>query len=873
MTAFIIVFIIFCTVLLIYKTKNQPLLMDSNALSITEILLISSATSFLLYSIFYHFSAYIWSLNLKIPPEQFTSYVRRSQFTYEHDGIEGYVLYTLMFTSIFLSYIFTQLFSRAKNRIIYLSLFFVLAFISSLYFTEISFIPPWNAIGNKHVPLVVLAILLTTGALMLMQKYLHPKLFFIIFIFFLIPSCFISTGTLFMADYSYIWTPALRLLNGAPISEIYFQYDLFLSLLAALWMKLNLDLNLFQILGQFSFFLFFVGIFIFTKKFFINKQLPILLVISLLLIRYYGVDGEPVALFQITPFRLDLWLILLILVYYKGTYHWINAVVIGLLVLVHRNFGLLYLLSYFELLFVLFAVELMDLIITNKINFSSFISCLQKHFSLNYKNFLIIAGFIIVNLILFKGFLPESAVLYQKIGIGMIQISKTSFYWYIPIVYSLCFLLLMKHRNKFSSQYFHTGILIIFIAIGNSIYFFGRSHENNILNISGAIILTLFLLFDLFGQNLLVPETSVKPKTSKKDNKDSGLANIKYKIKKATIAVLPILFISIATYYYSDRISGKIETKFKNFKKSQYIYPLNTLKSNSIDFLPLKKITNNSDKVYFLNYWDDFRYYYYGNYKLIGRNSPYSAWILNDELVKFLQNLLDKNYYLVITDLSRAGDLPKTVELLSQIRYNKVISENGFTAISKDNVESVLMKTAKNPIAHIEIDSDLKNNGIYLSRLDLKENFTIEMLLKSGTEQVSNASIINNAITDSLGNTQGLTIQQNGPNQNQFLFAYGGGGKSWSSPALFKLNANEWNYIVISVKKDAIKIFNNGQVVYSDKLKFTLKNSNSPLVIANGIGYEGAFKGLIKEVKIVNDSISEETILNTFENIKTQIID
>ena len=87
------------------------------------------------------------------------------------------------------------------------------------------------------------------------------------------------------------------------------------------------------------------------------------------------------------------------------------------------------------------------------------------------------------------------------------------------------------------------------------------------------------------------------------------------------------------------------------------------------------------------------------------------------------------------------------------------------------------------------------------------------------------------------------------------------------------MNANEWNYVVISVKKTAIKIFNNGQVVYSDKFSFTIENSDDPLIIANRIGkQEGAFSGLIREVKILNDSISEESILTNFENIKTKII-
>ena len=264
-------------------------------------------------------------------------------------------------------------------------------------------------------------------------------------------------------------------------------------------MKLHLDINHFQILGRISFYLFFIGAIIFAKHFFINKKLTVSLLIALILIRYYSIMVDPVALLQVTPLRLDLWLIVLLIVYFKGIYHWAAAAFLGLLVVIHKNLGIIYVISYFELLFTLLCIEVIQLIINKEINWATLKTVLKKQLTLNFKNILIIIGFVFLSLILFKGFIAESAVIYQKIGIGMIQISTSSFYWYLPIIFSLIFVLLLKYRKSLSPQYFHSGLLVIFLAIGNSMYFFGRSHEHNILNISGVLIFASFLLFLLIA--------------------------------------------------------------------------------------------------------------------------------------------------------------------------------------------------------------------------------------------------------------------------------------------------------------------------------------------------------------------------------------
>lgn len=860
MAAIVIVAIIMCYVFIINRNiKSKQLKPDAAHVGALELLLIGFTISFVVYLAFFHFADYIRSLNVKIPHDRFIPPARAA--SYEFDGIEGYVLYSLMFVNIIVSFVLFRITLLVKNKMLYLALFAIFTIASVMYITKIGFVPPMSTFNDyKDInPFVMVVMLVITGLLMLLYNYVSARIFFITIAVLLIPVCFIATEVMSVFDYGFILSPALRLVNGAPLSEIYFQYDLFLSLLAAIWMKLNIDLNLFQVLGQFSFFALFLGVFVFSKRFFINKNYAVFVFVMLLITRYYAIMHEPVAIFQVTPLRLELWFFLLLVVYYKGAYHWLNAIVIGLLLMVHKNFGLLYLLSYLQLIITLFIIDFVASLAEQKTTKGAVISFLKKQVALNYKNVLIIVGFVVTSIIMFNGFIPKSAILYQQIGVGMIQVSFNSFYWYIPAIFSVCFVLVIKYKKLLSAQYFQTALLIVFLAIGNSIYFFGRSHEHNILNITTSLVLVLFLLFDLFGVISTETDAAEVKQKIKKVNSDLDESPALIKVKRFILFALPLMCIAGSSYYYSDKVGHKIKTQYKNLKKAQFIYPLKT----PTDFDALKEITNNSDSVYFLNYQDDFMYYYYGKYKPVGYFSPCATWVLKNDLLVFVQELLDKKYYVVTTDL------PRMAELLPELSYNGVASEKGYTAFSKDSVAFLLPKSTTNSLLHLSSQKELGQNGILRPAMNLNKDFTIELLVKPGTSQVANSNLLVNAFTDSIG-PSGITLQQNGANVNQFLFAYGG-GTNWSAAAMFMLNPSEWNYIVVAVKDNVIKVYNNSKVVTTEKVAFSIKNTNSPLVIANGIMQNNAFNGLIREVKITNDTISGETIEANFNSVKTTL--
>ena len=124
---------------------------------------------------------------------------------------------------------------------------------------------------------------------------------------------------------------------------------------------------------------------------------------------------------------------------------------------------------------------------------------MRKYLLMCYRNLLIILLFLSFSYFLFGGFISDSVSMYQKIGIGMIAIAPNSFYWYVPVILCVLSYLLLKHNDKISDKYFTSGLFLVLLTIGNSMYFFGRSHEHNIINITSILSLALFFWLAFIG--------------------------------------------------------------------------------------------------------------------------------------------------------------------------------------------------------------------------------------------------------------------------------------------------------------------------------------------------------------------------------------
>ena len=720
---------------------------------------------------------------------------------------------------------------------------------------KIGFSPPLpdiHAFDETAFPIPV--IIIGFISIVLFYLYNKSKLVINIIVFLVIAfTSLISAYPSSKVDLMYVLAPALRLADGFKISEIYFQYDLLLSFLGLCWMKLQMPLDWFPYLGQASYFLFFVGAFLFAQSFFRNKPLSVFFILALIIVRYYSVWEAGSTIIQSTPLRLDLWLILLWVAYRKGIYHWLTGLSLALLLIFHRNLGLLYIASYVVLTILLLAIDGFSIIKEKGRNINAFMLVFQKHFHLNARNLLLIGISVITCFFLFGDFFSRSGVEYRKYGIGMLPIERNSFYWYIPVLLSSASILLYVYRNKLTIKYFTSGMLIILLAIANSMYFFGRSHENNILNISGILVLALFVFFDLviFSTS---QETVKNPQVKSKKASLKKTASLKTKLG----LFLPFLFILLSSYYYAERITEKISNQVDNLNKFQLAYPLDI----SIDTATIRQMTRNSSKVYFLDFHADFYYYYYGKYTPQGYYSPCATWIFKKDLINFLQTLLKDHYYIVLN----ATKFASFNEYLPYLDYNSSVEKNNLIAISKEPVPH-LLSNAGHELFHIAIKDSSSNNGIEYGGLVLNKNFAIEALIKPIGNQVPNATILTN--WENVNGFLGMIVQRNESIPDQYIFRFGY-GSIVSQNINFTLENNQWHYLTIAVSDSSLKIYDWGKQIADGTAATSIQNSDEPLTIGNRKNRDAHFNGLIREIRISTD-VNEADILERAASLSKQM--
>jgi len=284
---------------------------------------------------------------------------------------------------------------------------------------------------------------------------------------------------------------------------------------------------------------------------------------------------------------------------------------------------------------------------------------------------LIPIGCLIASMFIFGDMgISDAAKIYGSFGFGFDPINRSSYYWYVPALISATTFVLFKLGNKIPKEYFSITFFTIFIVIGNSLYFFGRSHESNILAISGSIVLLLYIFIDLLAFHFAVDCRSKQlPKAiASGDILSYGFA----------ISVAPLVVVIMATYYYSGSIVSRLNVKYENIKTGNF----DQFKSSRLDLVELKEKTKGSRKLYAMSFGNEFNFYYDGRYVPPSYWFPYAAWVFKKDQVKYLQGLLDDGYYLVY-DLGGDNYIAGQKEILADLSFGEVTSSGSFGIIHK----------------------------------------------------------------------------------------------------------------------------------------------------------------------------------------------
>ncbi len=538
----------------------------------------------------------------------------------ERDGSEPQVLLLLTLVLIALTIALSYLIAGASPAARLLAM--ALGLIGSApLLMSVPFLPPLPQIAGAwpQVFLVVEEVLLIAAAA---QWAARRDATMGLLLLLLIPVCFMIPAPASLSlDLSCILAPALRLRDGFPLREVYFQYDLFPSLIAMAWQRLGGDPAMFFICTRASFFLFLGGCFMVTRRLFADRRLAGLLLVALCVVRIYGNIIDNLNAFpQVTPLRVNMWIVLLAVALHFGLEHWAVGLATGLVFFFLRGFGMLYVGSYALALIAEFCARRAA---------SDKPPGLAGDISGSLRRVAPSLAFMAIGIaaarLTFGGFVPDAVLLYHRLGPGMMRIAPGSFYWWIAPGIATTGALAFQCRRFLPEKRAQAALFAVALAVGNSVYFFGRSHENNLLNISSSLLLTLFLGVDLAGSAL-----------------ERGRA-------LRLVRAIPWLALAMAAFFYSGKIFDRAGRQSAFFAKStpplESPQPVVCGEINA--FAPDRRV--------FIFSAYDYWFYERCGYVPQGYIQPFYLQLLSADVIAQMNGLLAKGYKVVVPKGSDGG--------------------------------------------------------------------------------------------------------------------------------------------------------------------------------------------------------------------------
>ncbi|HEY2900620.1 MAG TPA: hypothetical protein VGL59_08605 [Polyangia bacterium] len=587
---------------------------------------VAISVGILLRRVFLAAETWLWKFAAALRLSDLTPWARTS--TNDRDGAEPYGLLAL----VILAWLMTAAGCWVLKRIApawRAAVVACLLGIDGLFAWWVPLRPPMAVVElNLQSALLVVAASLAAG-LLLMRTIQGRTGVPALLVVLLIPVCFVHTTVASLEDIISILSPALRLQHGFPVGEVYLQYDLLPSLLALGWSKVGGAPLAFTFVTSTSFYLLMLGMFVFARRTFRHPKLAAPLLVCVVLVRFYAVMADANAVPQVTPIRLDLWLLVLWAVYTRGLQSWLVGLTLGALYFFSRSIGTLYLGAYGLAVGADFLARRCSLPRSDRPAF--FLDVRRLAVAIAPAIALIGLSFVCVRLV-FGSFSSDAVSLYRHLGIGMLRITATSFYWWLLPLTGATGWLAFSRRGSVADRYGQMAIAAVALMVANSIYFFGRSHEHNLINISASVLFVLFV-----GLDLAWPSA---------DQDGDRVTRIGFRWA-------PWMLVAVCAYFYSGRVTEKIVAQ-RDVLFGQHSPP----PAIAHDILPsadCDEITHaaGDDRVYLFSKYD---YWYYTACGFIpqGYVQPFNLAVMKGELVGELNRMLDRGIKIVLP--RQAGD-------------------------------------------------------------------------------------------------------------------------------------------------------------------------------------------------------------------------
>lgn len=180
-----------------------------------------------------------------------------------------------------------------------------------------------------------------------------------------------------------------------------------------------------------------------------------------------------------------------------------------------------------------------------------------------------------------------------------------------------------------------------------------------------------------------------------------------------------------------------------------------------------------------------------------------------------------------------------------------------------------ILKDGNDTVVHAWFGKRGIGIGAFSEVISLGGDFTLEVIVKPSTGQSPYAHIMGNH--PGYNYFEGFALQQDGDSQNVYIFGYGN-GKQWLPSVRFELTPEKWNYLAIVVEESMIKVFRNATLIASTDATDFIKNSGMPVQVGNWINGDRPFNGLIYEVRLLENPLSEKEIRSNWKNVQEKLM-
>jgi hypothetical protein len=601
-------------------------------MSASRLVTASLAIGWLAWELFFHFAERIWGPRFRVDPDTVTWWF--SSFKEPADGVEPQVLAALAIVATVLLSALAHLLPRASRRV---RVFVTLASsCGALLLCRRAHIEmPLTDHGTRKAHCAVVVFVAVVTGLLLgwgppSRRSPVPASTALL----LVPVAFLPAAWPSIGDAMGILSPALRLLHGAAPASVYMQYDYLPALATEAWLWLGGDPMAIFFAASLSYYALLVGLLVLARRWFSHPELCGPLLVTIVLIRIYAVMGDSISVPQIAPFRLDLWILPVAVALTLGVRHWAVAATVGLLCLSSQSVGVPYVCGYVLAFPADFLAARLSI---GKPERPPLRQELRDFCRSAAPNAAIIIAWLALTTWWLGSPISIAALSFHKLGIGQTRIAHNSLYWLLLPLTALSGGLAFWKRGERGEKKGGAMLLTVALSIFGSFYFFGRSHENNLIALSVPFLLCLFLSFDILLDELERPESaSVLPswfRTAK------GMLTLQVTLSSALIA--------LCAFQYSGRVWLKAALQIAVLSRASESRLLFNPDPPQVFCEEVAQGVPNKN-VYFFTALDTWSYQAC-NYAPPSYQQPITFSFLRPPLTDEIGELLDGGYTLVLT--------------------------------------------------------------------------------------------------------------------------------------------------------------------------------------------------------------------------------